>query len=194
MVMLNRIVFAIDDKTLQRYLEQSFEQEDVWIESYGSARSSWQKVMRSGGDIIVVSESLMPDPIEVGVAMLNDLPENPTTVVLVNDANSERQAQLVAVGADVVLYAGIAKKSMAEAIEGVLQSRQQYSEISRAPYGRDRIKPKIDDFLSESEVMKLFVKEIHPIIASNSPLLLLGETGVGKEHLARAIHARLAGL
>jgi transcriptional regulator with PAS, ATPase and Fis domain len=37
--------------------------------------------------------------------------------------------------------------------------------------------------------MQLFMEEVHQVIPSDSPILLLGETGVGKEHLAKAIHA-----
>ena len=37
--------------------------------------------------------------------------------------------------------------------------------------------------------MRIFVDEVQQIVSSDSPILLTGETGVGKEHLARAIHA-----
>ena len=37
--------------------------------------------------------------------------------------------------------------------------------------------------------MYLFMKEVTQVAPSNVPLLILGETGVGKEHLARAIHS-----
>ena len=67
----------------------------------------------------------MPAQIESSIAMLNELPETPTTVVLHNSDSSEEHAQLVGAGADVVLYDGISRKSLIEAIESTLESRRQ---------------------------------------------------------------------
>lgn len=185
--MLTRIVLAIDDKGLQSHLRKHFELADVWVEAYGETRTPWQKVIRSGADIVVISDALIPGAIETGIAMLNDLPEAPTTVVLYHGSSSEDHARLLAAGADVVLYAKISQKSMTEAIEKILQTRKQFFEQGGS-HTRGRPQPRIGDFLYVSEAMQLFIKEVRPMIASNSPLLILGETGVGKEHLARAIH------
>ena len=42
----------------------------------------------------------------------------------------------------------------------------------------------------ESRAMQVFMEEVNQVIPSDSPILLTGETGVGKEHLAKAIHAQ----
>jgi transcriptional regulator with PAS, ATPase and Fis domain len=95
---------------------------------------------------------------------------------------------LAAFGADVVLYAGVSKKSMAEAIETTLESRRLFIQRKRFDR-RGQTDPKITDFVSESQAMQIFMEEVHQVISSDSPILLMGETGVGKEHLAKAIHA-----
>jgi DNA-binding NtrC family response regulator len=41
----------------------------------------------------------------------------------------------------------------------------------------------------ESPGMLALYRELHAVAASDMPVLLLGETGVGKEHLARILHA-----
>jgi transcriptional regulator with PAS, ATPase and Fis domain len=56
-------------------------------------------------------------------------------------------------------------------------------------FRRGFAEPKIADFASDSQAMQIFMEEVQQVIASDSPMLLLGETGVGKEHLAKAIHA-----
>ena len=186
--MLIRLVLAIKQKDLQRHLERKFSLYDVRVECFGAAQDIWQKVVRSCGDIIVISESLIPGPSDTGIAILNDLPENPTTVVLHDRDSSEVSAQLVAAGADVVLYAGTSKKSLTEAIETTLESRRQLSRKERL--GQANLeKPKISDFFSANEGMQIFIDEVQQVIPSASPILILGETGVGKEHLAKAIHA-----
>jgi transcriptional regulator with GAF, ATPase, and Fis domain len=185
--MLVRLIFAIKKKETQSYLEQEFSLSDVRVESYGQAKNAWQKVVQSCGDVIVVSKSLIPPPIESGIAMLNNLPENPTTVILTSTDSSEEQAQLFAAGADVVLYAGTSKKNLFEAIVATVESRRQLSQLR---FNRKtRVQPKINDFVSESETMRIFMDEVRQVAPSDSVLLILGETGVGKEHLAKAIHA-----
>ena len=145
-------------------------------------------MVRSGCDVIVISQSLILRPVDSGIAILNELPENPTTVIIHDIDSAEEHAQLAAFGADVVLYAGVSRKSMAEAIDTALESRRQFIQRKRLDR-RGLIDAKIADFVSESQAMQIFMEEVHQVTASDSPILLLGETGVGKEHLAKAIHA-----
>lgn len=186
--MLPRLVLAIKNKRLENRLRESVSDPDVHVESYGQTKEAWQKVVQSCCDVIVISEAFIPHPIESGIAMLNDLPENPTTVILSDLDSSEEHAQLVAAGADVVLYSKASDKNLFEAIDTTLASRRQLNRLERME-PRGRVKPKISDFVSESEAMQIFMNEVRLVAPSNSPLLILGETGVGKEHLAKAIHA-----
>ncbi len=173
---------------MQRDLLQRLSDSDVRVETFGPLRSVWQQVVRSGCDVIVISEALIIRPIDTGIEILNELPENPTTVIIHDSDSSEEHALLAAAGADVVLYAGISKKSMIEALETALESRRQL--IQRRRYDRrGQTDPKISDFVSESQAMQVFMEDVHQVIRSDSPILLVGETGVGKEHLAKAIHA-----
>ncbi len=186
--MLIRVTIAVKDKKLQRLLQQKLTDSGAQVESFGHQRSVWQKVVRSGCDIIVISQSLILRPIENGITILNELPESPTTVIIHDSDSSEEHAQLAAAGADVVLYAGISKKSLAEAIETTLESRLQF--IQRKRFDRRGVaEPKLTDFISESQAMQVFMDDVRHVVSSDSPILLLGETGVGKEHLAKAIHS-----
>jgi DNA-binding NtrC family response regulator len=186
--MLIRVGLAVKDAGIQKYLSRKISDSDVRLESFGPLRSAWQKVVRSGCDVIVISKSLILRPTDNGIAILNQLPESPTTVIIHDNDSSEQHAQLAAAGADVVLYAGITKKSLYEAIETTLESRRQF--IQRRQSNRRGVtEPKITDFVSESQAMQIFMEEVYQVVPSDSPILLLGETGVGKEHLARAIHA-----
>jgi DNA-binding NtrC family response regulator len=186
--MLIRIGLAVKDPSMQRYLSRKLSDPDVRVETFGRPQSAWQKVLRSGCDVIVIGESLIPRPTDNGIMILNQLPESPTTVIIHDNDSSEQHAQLAAAGADVVLYAGISKKSLSEAIETTVESRRQFiqrRQLNRRGFGE----PKITDFVSESQAMQLFMEEVRQVISSDSPILMLGETGVGKEHLAKAIHA-----
>ena len=186
--MLIRLVLAIKDRRMEKILEKHLSNTDVRIECFGQLKTAWQKIVRSCGDIVVISEGLILSPVETGIAYLNNLPENPTTVILHESDSSEEHAQLAAAGGDVVLFSGISQKSLLEAIESTIESRRQF--VQKEWLGRrGPVSPKIGDFDMGSETMRIFVEEVRQVIAGDSPVLLFGETGVGKEHLARTIHA-----
>ncbi|MCL7486804.1 MAG: sigma-54 dependent transcriptional regulator [Desulfobulbaceae bacterium] len=186
--MLLRIVFALKDRVLEQQLEKSFARSDVHVECYGYAANSLQKVMQSCGDVILVSDSLLPRPIETGISMLNNLPETPTTVILHDYDSSREHAEMMAAGADVVLYSKIPLEILVEAIEATLESRRQLVHPDRFER-KGLTQPKLSDFVSASETMQIFINDVQQVAPSDSVLLILGETGVGKEHLAKAIHA-----
>ena len=185
--MLIRVVCAIKEKKLRIDLEKRLSDFDVQLKMFGRNKTQWQELVRSCGDVFVVSKSLVPKPIESSVTLLNNLPEKPTTIILDDQGSSEEHANLLASGADVVLYTGIAQDSLMEAIETTLESRRQFYYVDRFDQ-RGRIKPRLNDFISKSKDMQRFLEEVQQIVNSDSSLLLLGETGVGKEHLSKSIH------
>ncbi|NQT37741.1 MAG: sigma-54-dependent Fis family transcriptional regulator, partial [Planctomycetes bacterium] len=101
--MLVRLILCIDDESLLNRLQQAFKDADVQLACHDHPKSAWQKAIRSCADVVVISRSLIPKPDEVSIALLNELPERPTTVILQDAEDSEAQARLVAMGADTVL-------------------------------------------------------------------------------------------
>ncbi len=186
--MIIRVGLAVKENGMQRHLERKLADTDVRVETFSPPKSVWHKVLHSGCDVIIISAAFIIKPIDNGIAVLNELPENPTTVIIHESDSLEEHARLSAAGADVVLYAGISKMRIFQAVESALESRRQF--IQRKRYDRRGLyEPKITDFVSESQAMRIFMEEVHQVIPSDSPMLLSGETGVGKEHLAKAIHA-----
>ncbi len=186
--MLVRLTLAVKNRRLQEYLERRLSLPDVRVECFTHPKDTWQKVVRSCGDVIVISKSFLLRPLDNGIALLNNLPENPTTIILNDGDSSEELARLTAAGADLALYSGISKKVLAETIEATLESRRQF--FQKQQIGRKGVlPPKLVDFISDSEAMQVFITEVQQVVSGDSPILILGETGVGKEHLARAIHA-----
>jgi len=185
--MLTRLILSIEDRELQTHLERVLSLSDVQIESYGQQKNPWQHVVQSCGDIIVISESIIPRPVDANIALLNSLPEAPTTVVIHDFDCSEDHARLMAAGADVVVYSKVSSRNLTDTIQATLESRIQFVNLDRL-IRKKTPKPKLSDFISTSQTMQLFINEVQLVAPSDSIILLLGETGVGKEHLAKAIH------
>ncbi len=185
--MLLRIILVLKDDRLETFFRGHFAQSNFHVESFGRLKNPFQKAVRTSGDIFVIETRLMPKPIESAIALLNDLPENPTSILLSDNDSSKGQADLLASGADVVLYSGLSKKTLLEAVDATVDARSQ---LAKQPWLNQRAprETRIGSFISESPNMKLFMEMLQKVIPCNTPVLLLGETGVGKEHLAKIIH------
>jgi two-component system response regulator AtoC len=185
--MLLRIILVLKDERLETFFRGHFAQSDLRVESFGRLKNPFQKAVRTSGDIFVIETRLMPKPIESAIALLNDLPENPTSILLSDNDTSKGQADLLASGADVVLYSGLSKKTLLEAVDATVDARSQ---LAKKPWLNERTprETRISSFISESSNMKIFMEMLQKVIPCNTPVLLLGETGVGKEHLAKIIH------
>lgn len=186
--MLIRMVLALANESLERSLENGIAMTDIEIEGVSRYEDAWQRVVRSCADIIVISESVFPEPVESGIAVLTSLPEGPTTVVLHNDDSTDVQASFIAAGAHSALYSGISENRLTSALEATVDARRQLMQLEWNEHRRKQ-QPKMADFSSSSEHMQLFMREVQQVAVSDSLLLITGETGVGKEHLAKVIHA-----
>ena len=76
---------------------------------------------------------------------------------------------------------------LGKALNAILQRRKK---IDRAvlTVPRQIKEADISDFAAKSPAMAKFVKTLPMFAKSNSSVLLLGETGVGKERLAHVLH------
>jgi DNA-binding NtrC family response regulator len=184
---LTRLVCAVKEKKLAAAIEKRLVHADVRLNIFHHPRNTWQDLVRSCADVFLVSRTLIPKPVDASVAILNNLPEKPITIVLDDRESSKAHADLLGAGADMVLYAGLPPDRLVEAIETTLVSRQQFYELNRCDH-RGRSQPRLHDFDSGSREMQLFLEEVRQVVATDASLLLQGETGVGKEHLSKAIH------
>jgi two-component system, NtrC family, response regulator AtoC len=184
---LTRLVCAVKGKKLAAAIEKRLSQADIHLNIFEHPHNTWQDLVRSCADVFLISRTLIPRPVDASVAILNNLPEKPITIILDDRESAKAHAKLLGAGADMVLYAGLPPDRLVEAIETTLVSRQQFYDLNRFDH-RGRFQPRLNDFASDSRDMQLFLYEVRQVVASDASLLLQGETGVGKEHLSRAIH------
>lgn len=143
----------------------------------------------NGGDIDLVlidQGSLTPQPGTV-VRAIRKLPERPDVVALVDREDADVRAGLLAAGCMAVLYTGLSDRTLKMTLEALIQRLR--GDGHRHIYAEERSKQnRLGDFLSDSPAMQQFLVLAGRVVHSDSSLLLLGETGVGKERLAGAIH------
>ena len=137
----------------------------------------------AGADLLVVRRSrVRPEDLSL-VSGYTSGEGAPRVVVLRDDEadHSGDRARLLAAGASVVLEGSDSNEDLRAGLEAAVAAD------GTSP-GRGESEARLSDFLSRSPAMQRFLGVVQRVVDSDSSLLITGETGVGKERLARAIH------
>jgi len=186
--MITRVLINLSDKALQKKLKNHLQQSDIIIETLKDTDAAWRRINQETFDLVVLDPDMVPEPADEMIGSLRDIPDSPSLVLITPRNDPEQRAGLLASGCDEVLFSGISVKALTEVFNSVLDKRRELAQQGLVPY-RMTDQPRLNDFVSRSPVMQTFMDVVRRIVPSNSSLLILGETGVGKERLARAIHA-----
>ena len=164
------------------------EELDVLTESVRTTEQVWKHLSQEACDLILVQDDLLPDPRTDTIAALRGSPDSPEVVLFTEqETGPEGRAELLACGCAAVLASGLADKSLSQVLEALIEKRLQAAEET-AVGRRFPTTPSLGDFVSSSLAMQAFMGVVRRLVTSDASLLILGETGVGKEWLARAVH------
>jgi len=185
--MLIRVILAIDKLKLQRHLHKLISEHDVIVENIRGKTNFLERIARESSDLIIISQTLIPDPVLDTIKLLRQLPDSPGVVIISDQEDPEERAKFLAAGCDTVLYSGLSSKRLQDVFSTILAKQSEILQKALSTR-RTLAQPRLTDFVSSSPAMKTFMNIVGRMVASDVPLLILGETGVGKERLARAIH------
>ena len=186
--MLIRVLLAVDKPKLQKNLQTLFSQQDVIVDTINRKAQLLKRISRENCDLVIISQSLIPNPVFDTINLLQQLPDSPGIVVISEKEDSEERAKYLAAGCDAVLFAGLSDESLQDVVDTILAKRSELQQKTFTTL-RTLAQPRLSDFVSTSPAMQTFMRVVSRVVKTDVPLLFLGETGVGKERLARAIHA-----
>jgi len=186
--MIARVVPAVKEPALARELCRALTQPDVIVHALKGKTRLWERAARETCDLIIVSQSLIPQPAAETIRLLRELPDSPQVVVLSDREDPEERASFLAAGCEAVLSRELPAETLRGVINATLDRRRELAARGFA-IGRAPARPRLTDFVSASPAMQAFMGVVRRVVTSDASLLILGETGVGKERLARAIHA-----
>ena len=183
-----RVLVATSAGPLQDRLSLLLPALDVGVTIVGDSQRMWAELHQGDVDLLLVERRLLPGAAaREWVASVRKLPEQTEVVVLTAREDAAGRADLLAAGCLAVLNTGLGDDVLAAALGAVVERRRR--ERLSLLRGPDALQlSSLQDFVSRSPAMQQFMAVARRVVASDSSLLLLGETGVGKERLARAIH------
>jgi DNA-binding NtrC family response regulator len=149
---------------------------------------TWESLLHESVDLVIVERSLLPERVEEAVRLLVETSENPAVVVLTVKDDPEERAAILAAGGQAVLGTDLQVREIMHVVRTILDERERLLIATQIEAPRFE-KPSLADFSSNSASMQTLLETVRRVIHRESPLLILGETGTGKEWLARSIHA-----
>ncbi len=182
------LLIVEDDPGLQKQLKWSFENYQTIIA--GDRQEAIAALRRYQPPVVTLDLGLPPDPANAseGLAALKELLElAPETKIIVVTGNDDREiaVQAVAMGAYDFYQKPIDIETLTLIIERAFHLRALEQENQRLS---NRADEPLDGMIAVSEPMIKLARMVEKIAPSEVTTLLLGDSGTGKELLARAIH------
>lgn len=189
----NTVLFIDDDEAATRQLSKSLERRgyDFDVSFAVSPEQALQKNSREKPEAIVLDLSLSEDSgPEGGIELLQQLREGDPTVrilVLTGHDSQEFGVRSLKHGAASFLSKPVQAEHLGVLLKDAVQStllKRSYIKLSKAPDSLHHL----TGMRSRSEKMNTVIEAVAYAASHAQPVLLLGETGVGKGVIAQAIH------
>lgn len=184
-----RVLCLIGAKSLRGRVQKLATSQDRIVAGEAPSPDLWTRLTRDPVDVILSTPEDLPPPAKAFIESLRKLPQRPDVFLLTPNHDLEAHAELVQWGASAAVYSRLADQALRALLDGLLREATVRREASIQPADSDA-QPDLADFVSESFAMRELLDVAGRVAEADTSVLILGETGVGKEWLARAIHAR----
>ncbi len=186
--MLIHVLLAVEPAPERSRLWRLLSQPDIQLAAVEDATALRARLAGGDFDLLVVGQRLLDDGAATLIQSVRNLPEQPEVVVLTDREDPEQRAALLAHGCLAILNRSLEDDTLKAALTAVIR-RLRDEAIKRLMADRPEEQYSLNDFVSDSPAMQIFLALARKVVQAETSVLILGETGVGKERLARAIHA-----
>lgn len=185
--MAERLLIVEDEETLRASLKRVFSKDGYQAEAVESAEAALEMLEKDIYDIII-TDIILPgiDGIELLKRIKEKFPDQ-IVIIITAYASLETAVEALRAGAYDYVIKPIIHEELKQIVKNALKQNALRTEnvILKKQIERQYDFSKI---IGVSSAMQDIIKEVKKIADARSNVLLLGETGTGKELIARAIH------
>jgi DNA-binding NtrC family response regulator len=180
-------VLVVDDESGVRFGIRDFlEQHGYEIEEAESCQDA-QHLFRSSRPDIVIADYMLPDGTALDLLpRLREIDSNIPLLVLTAHGSIDLAVRAIKEGAEQFLTKPLELPTLLVILQRLLQKQRNYHK-QLASKSR-QVRQAIDPFVGTSAAIRALADQAKKILSTESPVLILGETGTGKGVLARWLH------
>lgn len=182
----NRILIVDDEPGLRFGVRDFLELQGYEVDEAESCREA-QEIFRTSRPDIVIADYMLPDG--TALDLLPRLKEiNPDTPLLILTAHGSIDLAVRAIkeGAEQFLTKPLELPALMVILKRLLENqRNRHKQLASRSH---QVRHAIDPFIGVSSAIRTLAEQAKKVLATESPVLILGETGTGKGVLARWLH------
>jgi DNA-binding NtrC family response regulator len=185
--MSKSILIVEDEETLRESIKRIFTKEGFSVDAAESAELGLGLLEGNTYDVII-SDIILPgmDGIEMLAKVREQIPDQ-IFIVVTAYASLDTSVKALRAGAYDYIMKPIIHEEIKQIVRNALRQKSLQSEnvLLKREIGKDY---DFSSIIGESQALKTILNEVRKITDTKSSVLLLGETGTGKELFARVIH------
>jgi DNA-binding NtrC family response regulator len=183
------ILVVDDDASLVTTLQEFLQREGYAVEAAQSAVEALAVYERNPRLAVALVDLMMP--VTDGLGLMEQLhARNPdlAVVIMTGYGTIETAVEAIKRGAEDYLTKPFDRQAVRKKVARLMEVFELRERVTQLEADLERY-PSFETIVSVSPVMQRLLEQARVAAATDVPVLLLGETGTGKEMLARAIHA-----
>ncbi|WP_295169381.1 sigma-54 dependent transcriptional regulator [uncultured Brevundimonas sp.] len=186
--MAKTILVVDDDPTQRRLIQAVLERDGNAVVHAASGGEAIDRMTRGGGADLILLDMVMPEMSGLEcLAELRSAGVNEPVIVLTANGGIDMVVKAMQAGAQDFFVKPVGPERLLVGVRNAMQMKRLTAEVGRLTK-RVQGRTSFDDIVGDSAPMRM-VKALGARAAKSSiPVLITGESGVGKEVIARALH------
>jgi two-component system response regulator PilR (NtrC family) len=186
------ILIAEDHEIARKSIQQYLQQEGYRVEEAADGDAAIEAINNADFDLVITDLKM---PGASGLDVLKHVREvSPNSLVIVTTAfgSVESAIEALRLGAQDYVIKPVIFEDLLSKVRHVMEYRRLAWEIQMLRRELSSLSPTFTDLVGRSQAMRNIIALIQKVASSDSTVLITGESGCGKEVVARAIHSQSA--
>jgi DNA-binding NtrC family response regulator len=182
----NKVLIVDDEPGVRFGIRDFLEHQGYEIDEADSCHEA-QHLFRSSRPDIVIADYMLPDGTALDLLpRLRDIDSGIPLLVLTAHGSIDLAVRAIKEGAEQFLTKPIELPALQVILQRLLE-KQRNAHKQLASKSR-QVRQAVDPFIGNSPAIKALAEQARKLLTTESPVLILGETGTGKGVLARWLH------